>query len=289
MITQFCQTALGGLTLGSIYGMVGLGFTLIYNLTSIINFTQGEFVVWGAFIMIFLTSGLGLSFIPAVLITILCVGTIGMLFQRLIMRRIKFAPLVISIVATIGGAVFMRGCALLLWGRDPVSAPAILGHAGTKVGGVVLNPQTLIIIGISICSAFAFHLFFNKNYFGKAMKACTENIVASSALGIKVDKMILISFFFGGALGAIGGVVVAPVTFMGYYMGSMFTLKGIISAVFGGMGSYWGAILGGFVIGLLEAISSGYISSQFKEAIVFCCFFIVLAIRPQGLFGKKAM
>jgi branched-chain amino acid transport system permease protein len=280
---QILQYLIGGITKGSIYSIVALGFTIIYNSTEIINFAQGEFVMLGALFMVTFSSLLPMPL--AFLTAVVAVTIIGMVFDLAVVRPAKSASPVTLIIITIGASIFIRGVSMLAWGTDPYPIQPFSGDEPIMIRGATIIPQTVWIIGTTCVILVALHLFFEHTITGKAMRACAVNRRAASLLGIRVKRMILLTFALSGALGAVAGIIISPITFATYDMGVMLGLKGFCGAVIGGLGSVVGSIVGGLVLGILESLGAGLISSAYKDAIAFVILLLVLFIRPTGLFG----
>jgi branched-chain amino acid transport system permease protein len=286
-LSQAVQFIFAGLTSGSIYALIALGFNIIYNVTLVVNLAQGEFLMLGAMTMISLHSGLRLPMPLAALLAALIVGCIGVIFDRLAIRPLKKPSIMLLILLTLGGSTFFKGLALLIWGKDPYSAPTFSRAKSISFLGASFSPQILWVIGTLAVISFLLWFFFERTLLGKAMRACAENPRAAGLMGINVKTFVSISYFLGGAIGAMGGVVIAPISFMVYDEGTMIGLKGFASAVLGGVGSYPGAIIGGLVLGLLESLSTGYISSIFKDILAFLVLLLILIIKPSGLMKRE--
>jgi branched-chain amino acid transport system permease protein len=286
LFDQILQYLVGGITKGSIYSIVALGFTIIYNSTEIINFAQGEFVMLGALAMVTFSSVLHLPVPVAFIAAVALVTLVGMVFDLSIIRPAKKASPVTLIIITIGASIFIRGVSMFVWGKDPYPLDSFSGDAPIQIGGASIIPQTLWIIGITLLILGALHVFFEYTITGKAMKACAVNKRAASLLGIRVNRMVLLSFALSGMLGAVAGIIISPITFASYDMGVMLGLKGFCGAVIGGLGSVLGSIVGGFVLGILESLGAGLISSAYKDAIAFIILLFVLFVRPTGIFGS---
>jgi branched-chain amino acid transport system permease protein len=285
--SQLIQYLFTGLTLGSIYALVALGFTMIYNATSIINLAQGEFVMLGGLIMVFFTMVLKIPLALGFLLTILGVTLIGALFERLCIHPLKNASLITLIIITLAGSILFRGAAMFLWGKDPYAFPAFSQSPPLQFLGAVLQPQILWILGITVLVVTGIHFFFNRTLTGKAMTACAFNALAARLVGINVRKMVLFSFGLSAALGAIAGAIITPITLMEYDRGPLLTLKGFAAAVLGGLGSATGSIIAGFIIGILESFGAGLISSGYKDAIALLVLLIILWVKPSGLMGSE--
>jgi branched-chain amino acid transport system permease protein len=285
-VSQAVQFLFAGLSTGSIYALVALGFNIIYNVNLLVNLAQGEFVMLGALTMISLYSR-GLPLGLAFAVTTLAVGAVGILFDRLAIRPLKRPSIMLMILLTLGASTFFKGLALVVWGKDPYTAPSFSKTQSISVLNATFSTQTLWVIGTLIVVYFLLQLFLDKTIVGKAMKACSENPRAAGLMGINVKRYIMISFFLSGAIGAVGGMVVSPISFMVYDEGTMLGLKGFASAVLGGVGSYPGAVVGGIVLGLLESFSTGYISSIFKDILAFLALLIILILKPSGLLRRR--
>jgi branched-chain amino acid transport system permease protein len=285
LFDQILQYLIGGITKGSIYSIVALGFTIIYNSTEIINFAQGEFVMLGALFMVTFSSLFPMAMPLAFAAAVVSVTIVGMVFDLTVIRPAKKASPVTLIIITIGASIFIRGLSMLIWGKDPYPLRSFSGDTPISIGGATVIPQTLWIIGTTLVILGGLHLFFEHTITGKAMKACAINRRAASLLGIRVKRMVLLTFALSGALGAVAGIIISPITFASYDMGVMLGLKGFCGAVIGGLGSVLGSIVGGFVLGVLESLGAGLISSAYKDAIAFVILLLVLFVRPKGIFG----
>jgi len=285
--SQIFQYLVTGLTVGSIYAMVGLGFTIIYNATGLINLAQGEFVMFGGLIMVFLTATLRLPMIAAFLVTLVLVTVIGMVYERLFINPLKQASLITLLIVTVAVSIFFRGIAMFIWGKNPYSLPPFSSGQPIIIAGAAIQPQIFWVLGLSLLSVILMNLFFNRTIIGKAMSACAGNRLAASLVGINVSKMILLSFALSATLGAIAGATITPIALMEYDRGPLLALKGFCAAVLGGLGFGTGAVVAGFIIGIVESFSAGFISSGFKDAIALIILIFVLFLKPSGIFGSE--
>ncbi len=286
MLDQLLQFLVTGITVGSTYALVGLGFALIYNASDVVNFAQGEFVMLGAMIAIaLLAAGLPLSLaaIVATLITVL----VGLLLERFAIEPALGASVVATIIITIGAAIFLRGIAMLLWGKDFHSLPAFSGDTPIRIGGATLLPQSLWVLGVTVALVVLVRLFFDHTLLGKALLACSFNRAAAQLVGINVRVMLRLAYGLSAGLGALAGILIAPITFSSYEAGVMLGLKGFSAAIVGGIGNPMGAVAGGLLLGVLESLGAGLISSGYKDAIAFLFVLMVLFFEPTGLFGHK--
>jgi branched-chain amino acid transport system permease protein len=280
------QYILSGLSTGAIYAVIGLGFAIIYNSTSIINFAQGEFVMLGGMLTLFFHVTLFLSLPFSIFLAVLVATAVGALFERLAISPLKNADPLILVIITIGGSILIRGIAMLLWGKDTYVLPMFSGDEPIVLWGATLMPQNFWIFGITLIIIVANRLFFHHSIIGKAMRACSFNRVASSLVGINVKHTVLFSFAISSALGAAAGIIIAPLTMTSYDVGIMLGLKGFCAAIIGGMSGGIGTVAGGLIVGVLESLGAGLISSGYKDAIAFIILLLILFLRPQGLFVK---
>ncbi|MBM4287486.1 MAG: branched-chain amino acid ABC transporter permease [Deltaproteobacteria bacterium] len=285
-MTELLQYFFSGLTNGSIYALIALGFSIIFNATAIINFAQGEFVMLGALVAISLFS-LGLSLPVAFILAVVLVTCMGLMFERLAIRPARQTTHISLIIITVGGGVLIKGLAMLFWGKDAFTLPPFSGQEPLMVAGATILPQSLWIMGLTIVLVAGLELFLHFTLFGKAMRAASFNPVAARLVGIRVSQMVQFSFGLSAALGAAAGVMIAPITMGVYDMGTMLGLKGFCAAVIGGLGSSIGCVLGGLVLGVAEAFASGLISSGYRDAFAFLILLLVLFLRPQGLMGFR--
>jgi branched-chain amino acid transport system permease protein len=286
LVSQLIQYLITGLTVGSIYAMVAIGFNIIYNVTEIVNLAQGEFVVLGGLIMVFLHVAAGLPLILAFPLTIIAVTLVGMLLEQLAIRPIRQPSVLKLIIATIAGSIIIKGIAMFIWGKDPFDLPAFSGRVPVQFLGAVIQPQYFWVIGFLIVTVILLTLFFEKTIMGKAMSACADNPDAASLVGINVKRMILLSFALSAAIGAVAGITVTPISLMEYDRGAMLAIKGFGAVVLGGLGSFPGAILGGLIIGTIESFGAGLVSSGYKDAFALLVLLGVLFFKPSGLLGS---
>ena len=289
MLDQILQFLLTGITVGATYALVALGFSIIYNASDVVNFAQGEFVMIGAMSAIALSAGEGgLPLLPSLILAILITIGVGLLLQRFAIAPARGASVVTTIIITIGASIFLRGVALLLWGKDIFGMPPFSGETPINIGRATLLPQSLWVMGGTALLVLAVHAFFNHTLQGKAILACACNRTAAHLVGINVGKMMLIAYGLSASLGAMAGILVTPITFTSYDAGVMLGLKGFSAAILGGFGNPMGAVAGGLLLGLIESLSAGLISSGYKDAIGFIILLLVLFFRPSGLFGKAS-
>lgn len=287
MGAQLLQFLFAGLTAGAIYALVALGFSIIYNASQVINFAQGEFVMIGGMATVsFLHLGLPLPL--AALAAVAATTLVALALDKLAVERARGASVVTLIIITIGASILLRGLASLVWDKNIHPLPAFTGDKPIALGGATLLPQSLWVLGVSLAILAALWWFFNRTLYGKAMLATSHNRLAAQLAGIGVRRVLLVSFGLSGALGALAGILVAPITFTSWDVGVMLGLKGFAAAILGGLGSGPGAVLGGLVLGLVEALAAGYLSSAYKDVIAFVIILAVLVLMPRGLLGRRA-
>jgi len=274
--------------MGAIYAMVGIGFSFIYRVTRVLNFAQGEFLMLGGMVAITMSSILGQSLFLAFVVGILAVTMTGILFQLGAIRVLGKAEPVRMILITIAGSMFLQGIAYLIWGTDDYSMPPFVRAGTINLLGATINSQVFPVLGAAIIITFILKIFFDKTIWGKASTSCAESYEASLLLGINVDRMGMLSFAMSAGIGAIGGILIAPIALMQYQKGVPLAIKGIAGAVIGGLGNIWGALLGGLIMGLAEALSAGVIASYMTDVVVFVILMLVLFLKPEGLLRARS-
>ncbi len=281
---QWVQFLAGGLTAGAIYALVALGFSIIYNASRVLNFAQGEFVMIGGMSAVSLV-GAGAPMPLAIVGAVAIAAVVGLLLEYLAVGRARNADVVTLIIITIGASIFLKGLAQLVWDKSIHPLAPLSGDKPIALFGATILPQSLWVLGVTVLIVIALSWFFNRTMYGKAMLATSYNRLAAQLVGIEVRRVLFASFGLAAALGAIAGVLVAPITFTSYDIGVMLGLKGFAAAILGGLGSFPGAIIGGLVLGLLENLGAGYVSSAYKDVIAFAIILAVLFFRPDGLLG----
>jgi branched-chain amino acid transport system permease protein len=289
MFTEFLQFLLSGITVGATYALVGVGFSIIYNASQVINFAQGEFVMLGGMMTWFLFEEAGLPMPAAVPLAITGTVMVGLALEKFAIEPARNASIVTLIIITIGASIFLRGGAQLVWGRDFHAVPALSGDAPINLSGVALNPQSLWVVGSTIVVIVLLHWFFSRTMTGRAMRAVAFNMLAAQLAGVNNRLILMFSFGLSAALGALAGVLIAPITLTYPDVGIMLGLKGFCAAILGGLGYPYGAIVGGLVVGISEAMTAGYVSSAYKDAVAFVIILLTLFFMPNGLFGRRGV
>ncbi|HVP18535.1 MAG TPA: branched-chain amino acid ABC transporter permease [Spirochaetia bacterium] len=287
---QILQYLLSGVTTGSIYAIVGIGFTIIYNATGIINFAQGEFLMLGGMIAISLHGFLPLP--QAIALAVVATGLCGVGVQLVFLSWLRRPDILRMIIITIGLSILIREAALHVWDEkvhalvywtgDETSSLAVLGAR--------ISPQLLWVLGACALMVASLTLFFRYTLTGKAMRACASNATAARLCGIRLPWLVTLSFFLAAAMGALAGCVVSPMTQTQYDMGTSLAVKGFTCAVLGGLGSVGGAVAAGILVGVLESASISVLPLAFKDVVALTIMLAILLVRPQGLFaaiGRK--
>jgi len=284
-MAQFLQFAFSGITVGAIYGLVALGFTLIYNASEVVNFAQGEFVMLGGMTTVFLTLlGVPLPFAAAAAVVIAVV--VGLALHRFAIETARGASPVTLIIITIGASIFLRGLAQVVFDKRFHSLPPLFGSEPIRIAEASILPQSLAVLAGACVVVVLLGAFTERTLFGKALIATAANRLAALLVGIDTRRIVGFSFAVSAAIGALAGILITPIVLTSYDVGTLLALKGFAAAMLGGIGSAVGAIVGGLIVGLMEAFAAGYVSSAYKDAVAFLVILGVLLARPQGVFGK---
>lgn len=281
---------INGISLGSVYAIIALGYTMVYGIAKMLNFAHGDVIMVGAYICFCAMSYLSLPPAVGVLLAVVACTALGMIIERLAYKPLRSAPSLAVLITAIGVSYFLQNAALLIWKSDPKVFPSVVDLPSLRLfdGELIISAVTLVTVLACIVIMIALTLFTGKTKMGKAMRAVSEDKGAAQLMGINVNSTISLTFAIGSGLAAVAGVLLCsayptlmPTT------GSMPGIKAFTAAVFGGIGSIPGAMLGGILLGVIEIFGKAYISTQFSDAIVFAVLIIVLIIKPTGLLGKK--
>ena len=284
-MAEFLQFFFSGLTVGSVYALVALGFTLIYNASNVINFAQGEFVMLGGMSTVFLALA-GMPLPLAAFVAVAITTAVGFALHRFAIEPARDGTAVSLIMITIGASIFLRGAAQVIFDKRFHSLPPIFGSEPLRIGGAAVLPQSLFVLGGATTIVVLLWMFIGRTLLGKAVIATAVNRLAARLVGIDIRRIVGLSFAVSAAIGAVAGVLVTPITLTSYDVGTLLALKGFAAAMLGGFGSALGAVVGGLVLGMLEAFSAGYLSSKYKDAIAFVVLLAVLLAMPRGLLGQ---
>ncbi len=281
------QYILSGLTVGSIYAVIAIGFNLIYSTTGILNFAQGEFVMLGGMLAVSL-----LAFAPlpvAVVGAVVGVAALGALLELVFFRRLRSHSLLNMIIITIGLSILIQEIALHAWDEKVRALPYFTGNecSSVKVLGAAITPQALWVLGAVGLTVVALHLVLKYTMVGRAMRACASNPEAAALAGINTSNMRTLAFSLSAGLGALAGCLISPIAMTQYNMGGPLAIKGFAAAILGGLGLPAAAIAGGLLVGLAESLSVSVLPAAYKDVTAFAILLLVLFFRPQGLFGRK--
>lgn len=288
---NFLNSLISGLSLGSVYAIIALGYTMVYGISKMLNFAHGDVIMVGGYVSFILTMYVGMNGWVALLVAIVACTLLGIIIERLAYRPLRGTGSLAVLITAIGVSYFLQNAALLIWGANPRVFTSLFDGVKTihaANGQLTITPESLFTIVANIIIMVVLTLFVNKTKAGKAMRAVSEDNGAAQLMGINVNQSISLTFAIGSGLAAVAGVlmcsaypVLMPTT------GAMPGIKAFTAAVFGGIGSIPGAMIGGLILGIIEIFSRAYISTELSDAIVFACLIIVLLVKPTGLLGKK--
>lgn len=287
---SFLSNLISGISLGSVYAIIALGYTMVYGIAKMLNFAHGDVIMVGAYICFFATMRYGMHPIIGVLLSMIVCTLLGIVIDRLAYKPLRQAPALAVLITAIGMSYFLQNSAQLLWTSSPKVFQSVIGNGSIKLfdGALSISYVTLVTIAVCIVIMIGLVLFVNKTKIGKSMRAVSEDKGAAQLMGINVNTTISLTFAIGSALAAIAGVLLCsayptltPTT------GAMPGIKAFTAAVFGGIGSIPGALIGGILLGIIEIFAKAYITTQLSDAIVFAVLIVVLIVKPTGLLGKK--
>jgi branched-chain amino acid transport system permease protein len=281
------QTLVNGLSVGCIYGLIGIGFCVIYNASGIVNFAQGAFVMLGGMVTFTLLTSFGMPLIVAGALATAAVALLGVIIERLVVRPLwdRNATMFVMILATLAAQIVIERATLIAVGDQPKSIPVFTDLPPIRIGGVAIGYQIIWIIGTSLLLIAVLALFFQKTLVGRAMRACSINREAAALQGIPVSRMLALSFALSAALGAIAGILLTPTQFTAFNVGTPFAISGFIAAIVGGFGRPFGAFLGGIALGLAQALAVFALGSGLKNVAALAVLLVFLFFRPSGILG----
>lgn len=285
---KLIQTLISGLSLGSIYALIALGYTMVYGIAKMLNFAHGDIIMVGAYAVITAVFTMGLPPFIAILISIALCALLGIVIEFLAYRPLRQAQPLAVLITAIGVSYLLQNLALLIYGSEQKAFPTIVALPTVHIGGVYIDGITLATLVVTTVIMVALSLFINKTRMGKAMRAVSEDKEAAELMGISVNRTITVTFAIGSALAGVAAIFYgAAYTYIRPTTGAMPGIKAFTAAVFGGIGSIPGAMLGGILLGVIEQLSKTYISTLWADAIVFGVLVVVLVVKPTGLLGKK--
>ena len=285
---EFLSYLISGVSLGSVYAIIALGYTMVYGIAKMLNFAHGDVIMVGGYISLLAMSSLGLPWWVGVLLAMVVCTVLGVIIEGLAYKPLRAAPSLAVLITAIGVSYFLQNAAQLIWGASPMSYTPIVSGS-LQLFGEQLSISYVSMLTIVVCAAImvGLTLFTSKSKMGKAMRACSEDKGAAQLMGINVNRTISLTFAIGSALAAVAGVLLCSFnTSLMPTTGSMPGIKAFTAAVFGGIGSIPGAFLGGILLGIIEALAKAYISTQLANSIVFAVLIIMLLVRPAGLLGR---
>jgi branched-chain amino acid transport system permease protein len=283
---MFWQQVISGAAAGSIYALLAVAMVLIYKTTNIVNFAQGEMAMFTTFISYTFLFQLGQSYVVSLGLTLILSAVAGIITELLFMRPLRNAPGLNSIIVTLGLMLILNNLAAYIWGRDPLRFPSPVSEKPLKIANLVISQLHLAIILVSGIVMLALYLFLKYSKEGTAMRAAIQNQRAALLMGIEIGRVFSLAWVVGTVIGALAGMLTAPLLFLDYNMMFMVLLKAFAAAVLGGISSLPGAVVGGLTLGMGENLIGGYLSSSFKDSLSFMLIVAVLLIRPTGILGK---
>ncbi len=287
---QILQYLINGISIGSVYAIIALGYTMVYGIAKMLNFAHGDVIMVGAYISFCVTNYLGLPAIVSVLAAMVVCTLLGVIIEGLAYRPLRGTPSLAVLITAIGVSYFLQNAAQLIWSSSPKNFTSIISADSIALfdGQIVITAEVLLTVVISVLVMIGLTLFTSKTRTGKAMRAVSEDRDAAQLMGINVNRTISTTFAIGSALAAVAGVLLcSTVPTLQPTTGAMPGIRAFTAAVFGGIGSIPGAMLGGILLGIIETYSKVYLSTQFSDAIVFSVLIIILLVKPAGLLGKQ--
>lgn len=287
---NFWSIIISGLSLGSIYALIALGYTMVYGIARMLNFAHGDIIMVGAFTVIVAITSMGINPLVACVLSVLTCILFGIIIEKIAYKPLRKAPPLTILITAIGVSYFLQSLALIIFGSNQRNFPNIpfINVSPVTMGSIMIRGESISTLGIALITMCLLTVFIQKTKIGKAMRAVSEDKEAAELMGISVDKTITITFAIGSGLAALAGIFFGSTYgFIGAYTGSMPGIKAFVAAVFGGIGSIPGAMIGGLLLGVIENLSKAYISTELSDAIVFTSLILVLLVKPTGLLGKK--
>ncbi|MCZ4352528.1 branched-chain amino acid ABC transporter permease [Roseovarius aestuarii] len=286
---MFLQLSISGLSQGAIYALVALSLTVVYRSTTIVNFGHGDFVMAGAFVSYVLTVMLGIAFLPAAVLSVLALFILGLCFSRGLIRPIRGGPHIGFALMCIAVGFVMRGIARIVWGREVLPMPSVFDMPPIFLGNLIITGDAIFIIGTTAVLLIAFFAVLALTDVGKMVQAVYQSQRGAQLIGINVDRFNDVTWGVGAALGAVGGILIAPVSLLHPDIGASFLIKGFAAMTLGGFGSLHGAVIGALLLGVAEQYAGAYINTALIDITAYLVIVIVLLVRPHGLFGRKSV
>lgn len=288
-MSSFLQYLFAGLSTGAIYALIAIGWVLIFNVSGVLNLAQGELLMIGGLTFAWLAAETELPLLATLVLAIAAAVAVAVLLDVVAVRRVKSPEIVPLILVTLGASFVLRELGRIVFGADALRHGYLVGGDPIRIGGAALLPQAVLTWVLVAVVVAGLAVFFRRTVFGKAMVACADDPIGAQASGISPSRMRTISFAISGALAGLGGVLIISLTSLSWDGGTLIGLKGFIAAVFGGLGRYEGAVVGGLALGLLEAFGAGYVSSAYKDVFSLGLLVVLLLLRPQGLLRGRVV
>ena len=285
---DFVSQIINGLHVGSIYALIALGYTMVYGIVKLINFAHGDVIMVGSYVVLVSLTEMHVPFWIAIIIAVVFCALLGMLIERFAYKPLRNASRISPLITAIGVSLLLQNIAMIIFSANPKPFPNVISGEPIQIGGIQIGPVTIFTILVSVFLMIVLEFFISKTKMGKAMRAVSEDAGAATLMGININTTIAITFAIGSGLAAVGGALYSSAyPIVDPYIGSMLGLKAFIAAVLGGIGKVRGAMLGGFIIGVSECLTKGYVSSQLSEAVVFAILILVLLVKPSGILGQN--
>lgn len=286
-MVEFLQQTINGLVMGSSYVLTAMGLTLIFGMLDMLNFAHGELLMVGAFVAVALVTSFGLPYLVAIPLAMIVVAILGVIIQRLAFNPLRNADRVSLLVSSLGVSIILQNLVRLIWGPDPRNLASPFTDVQLHFSGMALNGQRLFVVLMAAVFIGILYYVIQKTKVGIAMRACAFDMETARLMGIKANKVIIMTFAIGAGMAASAGTLLAPIFSVYPTMGVMATTKAFVVVLLGGIGNVGGAIVGGLILGLVETYAAGYWSSEYKDVIAFVIMILVLLFKPAGLFGKN--
>ena len=280
------QQVLNGLTNGSLYALMAVGVTMVYKSLGMLNFAHGDTMMIGTFITLTFVD-MGIPFYIAILLGIASAAVLGFLLERIILRRVRFSSFVNLLIATVSVSYVLRNTGMVIWGTSPRLFPSMFPERLIRLGNFNVTPQSVGIILVSLAIITGLHLFFTRVKVGKCMQLASSDPEGAAMMGVNVSYMRFLTFGISAGLAAIAGIMIAPLTYARVDMSVTIGMKAFAAAILGGIGNLWGALLGGLILGIVEAVGAAYISTAYRDAFSFIILFLILFVKPTGLLNRK--
>ena len=287
MTAEIIQQLVNGLIIGATYGLMAVGLTMIFGMMDIINFAHGELYMLGGVFAYYLASLLGINFFGSIALAVVLVMVVGLIFDQLVLRKLRNEPTLITILVTIGLSIFLQSTVMLFWGPSPQSIPSPFSSKAIQIGFIFLTPFKIFMAVITVAVIFGLHLLIQKTTLGKSMRAVFQEKESATIVGIDINRVYAINFALGSGLAALAGALLGTLFVVYPNMGLIAVVKAFLIVIMGGMGNFLGAIFGGLLLGVVESMAAGFISSSYKDLFGLLIVMILLVVRPYGLFGRK--